>query len=621
MIFIVFKRVNEIKDKLDEYDKKFLEIQKKIDEIKNNNITKNSELKDDIDKLISELNNLKNKHNDILSQINENKAQIENILNNLQENKNSYNLASNIASISFPAHKSSSQKISNEDLQKLQEDLDELRHYIDTKVMEIEIKLDLLLNTSSNIDHNKTNDNANNNNANNNDNAGEIKKSFNVNLLTNKLDVSAMAQLMKKVEEVDRNHWELERRFKRLLSSFNLNDILEDIAKLKDVKADKCDIPDSDSFNHLFDDINNNHKKIESEIEEINKRLDNIYSSMLNKDNKEDFDNQINKEILQAYVTKDDLDTHIKENEDEFYKIKREISKIKDNLSQVMTAIKKKAEQSELNGLKNNLMEKMEELVKACNLKFADKNECLKNFKHIEEQLKKILFLLKKRNEQNVEGDANNWLLAKKPINGYSCASCESYLGDLSNDIKKYIPWNRLPLRDSNENLYRMGSGYSKMLQMINFDNNGNVNINPDMANEEINTLMSSDSNMMNMNNMMGRTFYAKQKHIQSKTPIKIRIQSASNDLANENMGNNINNNENNNYEENKNYWNNNTNNAHNSINTRNKKATGFPKIKNDNISLVGFEKDEANKNDTRIKKIIRKSHSKSNIRQSKTKL
>ena len=521
----------------------------------------------------------------------------------MQEKKDNYNLASNIASISLPSYKIS-QKISNEDLQKIQEDLDELKHYIDTKIMEIEIKLDLLSNSSLNID-NKNNENDNN--------AGDIKIPVNniQSNLINKLDVGAMSQLMKKVEDVDRNNRELERSLKRFLSSFNLNDILENISKLKDTKADKCDILDSDSFNHLFDDINNKINKFENEIEEINKRLDKVYSAMLNKDNKGDIDYNFNKEILQGYVTKDDFDTHIKENEDEFYRIKKEINKIKDNLSQIMNAVKKKSEQNDLYNLRNNILEKMEELVKACNLKFADKNESLKNFKHIEEQLKKIIFLLKKRNEQNVDGDANNWLLAKKPINGYSCASCESYLGDLSNDIKKYVPWNRLPLRESNDNLYRIGSGYSKMLQMINFDNNGNVNINPDMGNEEINTLVSSDSNMLNINNMnmMGRTFYANQKNIKSKTPIKIRIQSASNDLMNENI-----NNDNKNIEENKNILNN------VSINTRNKKGR-FPKIKSDNVSIIGFEREENNKNDPKITKIIRKSQSKSNMRHSRTKL
>ena len=544
-------------------------------EIKNNNITYNAELKGEIEKLISELNTLKNKHNDILSQVKENKNQIDEIIKQLEEKQNNFNLASNFASISHPTNKTT--KINNEDLQKLQEDLENLRHFIESKIMEIEIKLDILFNTSSNIENNNNINNDNKNISNN--NTGDIKKSFNTiqaqfqTNIPSKLDISALAHIMKKVEDLDRNHWDLDRSFKRLLSSFNLNDILEDIAKLKDVKADKCDIPDQDSFNHLFDNINKNHKKLENQIEEINKRLDNIYTSILNKDNNnEDINGQFNQEMLQGFVIKDDFDNHLKDNEDEFYKVKKDINKIKENLSYAMNAIKKKAEEKELNNLKNNIVEKMEELVKACNLKFADKNECMKNFKHIEEQLKKILYLLKKRNEHNFEGDANNWLLAKKPINGYSCASCESYLGDLSNDIKKYIPWNRLPVKEQSDNLYRMGNGYSKMLQMINFDNNGNLNINQDLNNEEYNTLMSSDSNMINNNiNMIGKTFYIKQKNMPSKTPVKIRIESAFNELKDEKIENNINGNNNiennnmnsaNNDEENKIYqYNNNSSN------------------------------------------------------------
>ena len=63
--------------------------------------------------------------------------------------------------------------------------------------------------------------------------------------------------------------------------------------------------------------------------------------------------------------------------------------------------------------------------------------------------------------------DMDNWLLAKKPINGYSCAACESIIGDLRDDTNKFIPWNRMPLRDPGDNIYRKGNGFSKMLQMI----------------------------------------------------------------------------------------------------------------------------------------------------------
>lgn len=541
-----------------------------------------------------------------MNQISENKNQIEIILSNLKQNKDNFNLASNMASLEgYSKKRGTSDKIDNTDLDHLKEQLEELKRHIDNKIMEIEVKLDLLLNAPPKLDNNIIINDGNNNESNENKKpVNQIQNTNQTNTL-GKYDLSGLTQLMKKVDEVDKNNKELERSFKKFLSSFNLSDILEDIAKLKDVKADKFDIPELDSFNKLFDEIDKKNKKLESDIDEINKRLDSMYTMILNKDtNREEVDNNntINKKMLERYVTKDDLEAHRIDNEDEFNRIRKEINKIKDNLSQVMNTINKKADIIELTNLRNGLLEKLEELARACNLKFADKNECLKNFKHIEEQLKKILFLLKKRNEQSGEGDANNWLLAKKPINGYSCAACESYLGDLSNDIKKHVPWNRLPLREANDNLYRMGSGYSKMLQMINFDNNGNVNINPDMNNEEINALISSDSNVMS--NMMGRTFYGKQK-TQSKTPMKIRIQSASND--NENMGNN-----NNAIEEYKNYG--------NSNNKIQKNKKGLPKIRSE-ISIEGFERDESYKNDPKITKIIRKSQSKINLRPGGSKL
>ena len=63
------------------------------------------------------------------------------------------------------------------------------------------LKLDLLVNSSSNID-NKNNENDNN--------TGASKKSITIqpNLIS-KLDAGVFPQSMKKVEDVDKNNWEL----------------------------------------------------------------------------------------------------------------------------------------------------------------------------------------------------------------------------------------------------------------------------------------------------------------------------------------------------------------------------------------------------------------------------
>ena len=50
----------------------------------------------------------------------------------------------------------------------------------------------------------------------------------------------------------------------------------------------------------------------------------------------------------------------------------------------------------------------------------------------------------------------DNWLLAKKPVNGFACASCESYIGDLQDNNNQHIPWNKYPIRDPNDKAYRV---------------------------------------------------------------------------------------------------------------------------------------------------------------------
>ena len=64
--------------------------------------------------------------------------------------------------------------------------------------------------------------------------------------------------------------------------------------------------------------------------------------------------------------------------------------------------------------------------------------------------------------KRNEAGD--NWLLAKRPLNSFKCASCEANLDHL-NSNQEYLPWNKYPARDDKS--YRMGSGFSHMLQMM----------------------------------------------------------------------------------------------------------------------------------------------------------
>ena len=58
--------------------------------------------------------------------------------------------------------------------------------------------------------------------------------------------------------------------------------------------------------------------------------------------------------------------------------------------------------------------------------------------------------------------------MAKKPINNYVCASCEANIRGELDKRTEYIPWNKYPIRE--DKAYRLGHGFSRMLQMVNED-------------------------------------------------------------------------------------------------------------------------------------------------------
>ena len=102
---------------------------------------------------------------------------------------------------------------------------------------------------------------------------------------------------------------------------------------------------------------------------------------------------------------------------------------------------------------------------------YPKKSEINKNFKALELQIRQLYDYIMKKDE-----NTENWLLAKKPIGGFSCASCESYLGDLKENNEKIL-WNQLPERDIlTTNTNRIGNGFSRILNLVNVSGDNNSN-------------------------------------------------------------------------------------------------------------------------------------------------
>lgn len=112
---------------------------------------------------------------------------------------------------------------------------------------------------------------------------------------------------------------------------------------------------------------------------------------------------------------------------------------------------KKKADEKDLKNLEEIIEGKIDEIKINFLKRFADKSETVKNLKFLDTQLKFIL----DNNSKKDKGD--NWLIAKKPVNGYECASCESYIGNLpTQSNNQHISWNKYPQRDTSDKAYRV---------------------------------------------------------------------------------------------------------------------------------------------------------------------
>ena len=209
----------------------------------------------------------------------------------------------------------------------------------------------------------------------------------------------------------------------------------------------------------------------ETQREEIMKKVNKISDIQLtNYINKNDFDKEINSIYKKIEKTL--------EVEGENYKF----------IQHLDSKLKLFATQNELRTMEQSILNLIEELKNEFSKKFMEKPEIMKNIRILELQIKNIY-------DNNgiphfKEGD--NWLLAKKPMNNYLCASCESYLGDLKNK-NIFLPWNKIPPHENKK--YRMGNGFSKMLQLVNMDlmknaeklnNNLSIKIDDRKSNQEV---------------------------------------------------------------------------------------------------------------------------------------
>lgn len=144
--------------------------------------------------------------------------------------------------------------------------------------------------------------------------------------------------------------------------------------------------------------------------------------------------------------------------------LQKDCDEFRRHFTDILPLMGKLASIKDLKNLEDVLKTMLDEYKLMASKRFADKIETQKSLKLLDTQIKHLIADYLKKNDK---GD--NWLLAAKPVGGYKCASCESYLGELNNKWE-YLPWNKYPTRDFVDKSYRMGNGFSRMLEKLNLD-------------------------------------------------------------------------------------------------------------------------------------------------------
>ena len=274
----------------------------------------------------------------------------------------------------------------------------------------------------------------------------------------------------------------LESSIKLIIQNMNsLDQIKDDLLKLSNdlqLKSSQKDFYDlNDKVNvqaAILNNLKDNYDRLQDEVNKhstdlnfLLKKLESINSTVIKL--KEGFDEN-GAGVVQGgifdenkYVELATFNEFLKSYDNDKSKTKFQIEELRRYLNELNEIVKTKASEEDMRNFEALINSKIEELRLLCNKKFADKIDTSKSLKYLDAQIKHIIDVYIKRMEK---GD--NWLLAKKPVGGFTCASCEAYIGELK-EKNDYLAWNKYPMRE-NDKAYRIGNGFSRMLNMLNLD-------------------------------------------------------------------------------------------------------------------------------------------------------
>ena len=333
-------------------------------------------------------------------------------------------------------------------------------------------------------------------------------ENMNLNNINNNNNLELNEETLQFLTTLNNRINEIEKKINSILDSSQLNPTKEDIDKLEKEISQKLNTKDfyelKEKYNIQLAKTNNLEEYIEriqdvseknnSEFIYYTKKIENLTSNVVTM--RAQIDELTHKEEnklldLSRFLEKITFHKYLNSTLNEKKKIENNFEEIRKIINEISNTIKKKCSEEDLKVFENIFNNKIEDLQLTNNKRFADKIDTNKSMKYLDTQIRHIIDVYIKRMEKN-----DSWLIAKKPIGGFTCASCESYLGELKNK-GEYLPWNKYPQREKDN--FRVGNGFSRMLNMLNVELKNNETNSVEKNFESDDEIKISENNRFKM--------------------------------------------------------------------------------------------------------------------------
>ena len=319
----------------------------------------------------------------------------------------------------------------------------------------------------------------------------EINKLNNsINNNNNDLSQSLYIKISDKLHKLENNHKEnikelsnkIENILKEIKYLINIDTLQIEKDRISQLKGKLDNL--LDEFDITKTNVNQNSNSLRlltNKIEKLNfimiEGKENFSTSISNiKSNKNKNKKELNEE---HYIDNKTFNSFISIYKKDIEKIKKEHENNHKIFTDIYETLSNKIDIKEYKNTKDYFNNVIEDLNNKLETKYLIKFEINKLIRSLQNQIKLIIETMPKENN-NYNSTSSNWLLANKPL-GYFCASCENYIGDLTNNENSNTFYrnqtNPINLKDINCG-YRIGNGFSRILSRLKIEEKKKENPN-----------------------------------------------------------------------------------------------------------------------------------------------